>query len=50
MPKTIDNDIPVLDRRGFRRARDVLRSFGFNTACSEAERAIASAYAPRLTS
>jgi len=33
VPKTIDNDIPVLDR-----------SFGFNTACSEAERAIDSAY------
>eukprot|EP00913_Durusdinium_trenchii_P024361 g22870.t1 len=33
VPKTIDNDIPVLDR-----------SFGFNTACSEAERAISSAY------
>eukprot|EP00439_Symbiodinium_sp_Y106_P036316 s4271_g4.t1 len=34
VPKTIDNDIPVLDR-----------SFGFNTACSEAEKAIDSAYA-----
>eukprot|EP00931_Biecheleriopsis_adriatica_P041482 TRINITY_DN23703_c0_g1_i1.p1 TRINITY_DN23703_c0_g1~~TRINITY_DN23703_c0_g1_i1.p1 ORF type:complete len:2979 (-),score=657.34 TRINITY_DN23703_c0_g1_i1:1-8937(-) len=33
VPKTIDNDIPVLDR-----------SFGFNTACGEAEKAIASAY------
>lgn len=33
VPKTIDNDIPVLDR-----------SFGFKTACSEAERAISSAY------
>ncbi|CAE7656161.1 PFK5, partial [Symbiodinium pilosum] len=33
VPKTIDNDIPVLDR-----------SFGFNTACSEAEKAIDSAY------
>ncbi|CAJ1383779.1 unnamed protein product [Effrenium voratum] len=37
VPKTIDNDIPVLDR-----------SFGFNTACSEAERAIDSAYTERL--
>jgi len=33
VPKTIDNDIPILDR-----------SFGFNTACSEAEKAIDSAY------
>lgn len=33
VPKTIDNDIPVLDR-----------SFGFNTACSEAEKTIRSAY------
>ncbi|CAE7030692.1 PFK6 [Symbiodinium natans] len=31
VPKTIDNDIPILDR-----------SFGFNTACSEAEKAIES--------
>lgn len=33
VPKTIDNDIPILDR-----------SFGFNTASAEAEKAIDSAY------
>eukprot|EP00927_Polykrikos_kofoidii_P031734 TRINITY_DN27223_c0_g2_i1.p1 TRINITY_DN27223_c0_g2~~TRINITY_DN27223_c0_g2_i1.p1 ORF type:complete len:2094 (-),score=374.61 TRINITY_DN27223_c0_g2_i1:88-6090(-) len=33
VPKTIDNDIPILDK-----------SFGFNTACTEAEKAIDSAY------
>eukprot|EP00933_Yihiella_yeosuensis_P060980 TRINITY_DN63796_c0_g1_i1.p1 TRINITY_DN63796_c0_g1~~TRINITY_DN63796_c0_g1_i1.p1 ORF type:complete len:1621 (+),score=362.08 TRINITY_DN63796_c0_g1_i1:388-4863(+) len=33
IPKTIDNDIPILDR-----------SFGFNTAAGEAERAIDAAY------
>eukprot|EP00930_Biecheleria_cincta_P074046 TRINITY_DN6127_c0_g3_i2.p1 TRINITY_DN6127_c0_g3~~TRINITY_DN6127_c0_g3_i2.p1 ORF type:complete len:2608 (+),score=545.13 TRINITY_DN6127_c0_g3_i2:58-7881(+) len=33
VPKTIDNDIPILDR-----------SFGFNTASGEAEKAIQSAY------
>jgi len=38
VPKTIDNDIPVLDR-----------SFGFDTACTEAERAISSAYVEATT-
>jgi len=33
VPKTIDNDVPMIDR-----------SFGFNTACSEAVKAIDSAY------
>eukprot|EP00929_Paragymnodinium_shiwhaense_P116504 TRINITY_DN860_c0_g2_i1.p1 TRINITY_DN860_c0_g2~~TRINITY_DN860_c0_g2_i1.p1 ORF type:complete len:2777 (-),score=621.22 TRINITY_DN860_c0_g2_i1:77-8053(-) len=33
IPKTIDNDIPIMDR-----------SFGFNTACTEAEKAIDAAY------
>jgi 6-phosphofructokinase 1 len=38
VPKTIDNDIPLLDR-----------SFGFNTACTEAEKAIDSAYVESST-
>eukprot|EP00928_Gymnodinium_smaydae_P064585 TRINITY_DN4786_c2_g4_i1.p1 TRINITY_DN4786_c2_g4~~TRINITY_DN4786_c2_g4_i1.p1 ORF type:complete len:1698 (+),score=336.90 TRINITY_DN4786_c2_g4_i1:621-5096(+) len=38
VPKTIDNDVPVLDR-----------SFGFDTACTEAERAISSAYVEATT-
>eukprot|EP00929_Paragymnodinium_shiwhaense_P116506 TRINITY_DN860_c0_g3_i2.p1 TRINITY_DN860_c0_g3~~TRINITY_DN860_c0_g3_i2.p1 ORF type:complete len:3027 (-),score=901.93 TRINITY_DN860_c0_g3_i2:117-9197(-) len=38
VPKTIDNDIPVMDR-----------SFGFETACTEAERAISSAYVESTT-
>jgi len=38
MGKTIDNDIPVLDR-----------SFGFDTACAEAEKAISSAYVEATT-
>lgn len=33
VPKTIDNDIPIIDQ-----------TFGFNTACTEAVRAIQSAY------
>lgn len=33
IPKTIDNDIPIIDY-----------SFGFNTACEVAERMIAAAY------
>jgi 6-phosphofructokinase 1 len=38
VPKTIDNDIPILDR-----------SFGFDTACTEAEKAISSAYVEATT-
>ena len=33
VPKTIDNDVPLLDQ-----------TFGFDTACTEAERAVDSAY------
>lgn len=32
IPKTIDNDVPIIDK-----------SFGFDTACGEAERIIAAA-------
>eukprot|EP00929_Paragymnodinium_shiwhaense_P116507 TRINITY_DN860_c0_g4_i1.p1 TRINITY_DN860_c0_g4~~TRINITY_DN860_c0_g4_i1.p1 ORF type:complete len:3066 (-),score=802.16 TRINITY_DN860_c0_g4_i1:310-9507(-) len=38
IPKTIDNDIPIMDK-----------SFGFNTACTEAEKAIDSAYVESLS-
>merc|ERR1719190_71915 len=38
VPKTIDNDIQVIDR-----------SFGFDSACTEAERAIDSAYVEATT-
>lgn len=38
VPKTIDNDVPVIDQ-----------SFGFDTACTEAERAISSAYVEATT-
>jgi len=38
VPKTIDNDIQLIDR-----------SFGFDTACTEAERAISAAYVEATT-